>query len=328
MQIITEIADLRIALQSVRRADQTIGLVPTMGAFHEGHLSLMRRAKAENDLTVVTLFINPTQFNDPEDFKKYPRDTDHDARMAESVGVDYLFLPPPEAVYPPGFDTVVTVRALSEQLEGASRPGHFNGVATVVAKLLNIAGADRAYFGEKDWQQLQIVKALTRDLDIPTQIIGLPIVRELDGLALSSRNVRLSPEERIAALVLDRALDNAQALVRGGIQDTAALAAEMRRAISSEPLAHLDYAILVHPETLTEVASLEHGAIALIAANFGKVRLIDNRLFSPPAPNSGATAPGGGAGLGNAVGELSTPTPPELGAGGSLPYGVFAAPIA
>ena len=281
MQTITAIADLRTALQPARRAGQTVGLVPTMGAFHEGHLSLMRRAKAENDLAVVTLFVNPTQFNDPEDFKKYPRDTERDARMAESVGVDYLFLPPPEVVYPPGFDTVVTVRALSEQLEGASRPGHFNGVATVVAKLLNMAGADRAYFGEKDWQQLQIVKALTRDLDIPTQIIGLPIVREPDGLALSSRNVRLSPEERIAALVLARALDSTQALVAAGVQGTAVLASEMRRVIAAESQANLDYAVLVHPETLTEVASLEHGAIALLAANFGKVRLIDNRLFAP-----------------------------------------------
>ena len=283
MQILTDIPSLRQAVKTVRRAGQSIGLVPTMGAFHEGHLSLMRRAKAENDLAVVTLFVNPTQFNNPEDFEKYPRDTARDAQMAEAVGVDYLFLPTPEAVYPPGFDTVVTVRALSERLEGASRPGHFAGVATVVAKLLNMAGADRAYFGEKDWQQLQIVKALTRDLDIPTEIIGLPIVREPDGLALSSRNVRLTLEQRSAARVLSQALNKAQALAATGVRDTLPLIAELKQTIAAQPQAHLDYAVLVHPQTLEEVTTLENGAIALLAATFGTVRLIDNRLL-PPGP--------------------------------------------
>ena len=277
METISEITTLRAALRDARRAGQTVGLVPTMGAFHEGHLSLMRRAKADNDLCVVTLFVNPTQFNDREDFARYPRDTDRDARMAEGEGVDFLFTPTPEAMYPQGFDTTVTVHALSGRLEGASRPGHFAGVATVVAKLLNLAQADRAYFGEKDWQQLQIVKALARDLDIPTGIVGLPIVREPDGLALSSRNVRLTPEQRSAALVLARALGEVQALVEAGAQNTPRIAEEMRRTIEAESLAALDYAVVVAPDTLQEVATVAGGAVALVAATFGKVRLIDNR---------------------------------------------------
>lgn len=279
MQTITEITELRAALRDARRAGKTIGLVPTMGAFHEGHLSLMRQAQAENDLAVVTLFVNPTQFNERDDFDRYPRDPARDARMAEAEGVDFLFTPTPEAIYPQGFDTAVVVRALSERLEGASRPGHFAGVSTVVAKLLNIVQADRAYFGEKDWQQLQIVKALARDLDIPTEIVGLPIVREPDGLALSSRNVRLSPEQRQAATVLAGALDAAQALADTGVQDASQLAAGMRRTIGALPLARLDYAVIVDPETLQERGTIENGAIALVAATFGRVRLIDNRLL-------------------------------------------------
>jgi len=279
MQIISDIPTLRAALGDARRAGRTVGLVPTMGAFHEGHLSLMRRAKAENDLCAVTLFVNPTQFNDPTDFARYPRDTDRDARMAEGVGVDFLFLPAPPAIYPEGFDTTVIVHALSDRLEGASRPGHFAGVSTVVTKLLNIAQAGRAYFGEKDWQQLQIVRALARDLDIPTEIVGLPIVREPDGLALSSRNVRLSPEQRSAALVLAAALDGAEAQAEAGVLDAALIEAGMRRAIGAQPLAVLDYAVVAAPDTLQGVEVIGEGAIALVAATFGRVRLIDNRLL-------------------------------------------------
>lgn len=259
-----------------------------MGAFHEGHLSLMRRAKAENELAVVTLFVNPAQFNERDDFDRYPRDPARDARMAEAEGVDVLFMPTPDVMYPQGFDTLVTVRALSARLEGASRPGHFAGVSTVVAKLLNIAQADRAYFGEKDWQQLQIVKALARDLDIPTEIVGLPIVREPDGLALSSRNVRLTSEQRQTALVLAAALDRAQVLTDSGVQAAALIAAGMRRTIEAQPLARLDYAVVAAPDTLQEIDTLEidtleDGAIALVAATFGQVRLIDNRLLRAPS---------------------------------------------
>ncbi len=286
MQTINEIAPLRKALTQARRAGKTIGLVPTMGAFHEGHLTLMRRAKAENDVVVVTLFVNPTQFNDIEDFERYPRNMERDAQMAEDAGVDFLFTPTPDAMYPKGFDTVVVVRALSERLEGPSRPGHFQGVATVVTKLLGIAGADRAYFGEKDWQQLQVIHSLTRDLDIPTEIIGVPTVREPDGLALSSRNVRLTPEQRRAATVLSSALDNAQAIADTGVQDAYQLAAWMRQTIEVQPLARVDYAVVVAPDTLQEIDTIENGAVALVAATFGKVRLIDNRLLRPaPGPN-------------------------------------------
>ena len=286
MQTITEITSLRDTLNQARRAGKTIGLVPTMGAFHEGHLTLMRRARAENDVVVVTLFVNPTQFNDLDDFDRYPRDLERDARMAEAEGVSVLFTPTPTEMYPKGFDTVVVVRALSERLEGASRPGHFQGVATVVTKLLNMAGADRAYFGEKDWQQLQVIKALARDLDIPTEIVGVPIVREPDGLALSSRNVRLSAEQRTAALVLSAALDNAQAIADTSVQDAYQLAAWMRQTIEVQPVARVDYAVVVDPETLQEIDTIENGAVALVAATFGKVRLIDSRLLrAAPGPN-------------------------------------------
>ena len=281
MQTITKIADLRLALNAARRTGQTIGLVPTMGAFHEGHLTLMRRAKAENDTVVVTLFVNPTQFNDLDDFDQYPRNPLHDAQRAEAAGTDFLFTPTPEEIYPKGFDTVVVVRALSERLEGASRPGHYAGVSTVVAKLLNMAGADKAYFGEKDWQQLQIIKALTRDLDISTEIVSVPTIREQDGLALSSRNVRLTPDQRKAALVLSSALDNAQAIADTGTQDAYQLSAWMRQTIEVQTLAKVDYAVVVAPDTLQEIDTIEAGAVALVAATFGKVRLIDARLLRP-----------------------------------------------
>ena len=279
MQTLTEISSLRDTLNQARRAGKTVGLVPTMGAFHEGHLTLMRRARAENDVVVVTLFVNPTQFNDLDDFDRYPRDPARDTEMAEAAGVDVLFTPAPTEMYPKGFDTVVVVRALSERLEGASRPGHFQGVATVVTKLLNLAGADRAYFGEKDWQQLQVIKALARDLDVPTEIIGVPTIRETGGLALSSRNVRLSAEQRAAALVLSAALDNAQAIADTSVQDAYQLAAWMRQTIEVQPLARVDYAVVVDPETLQEIDTIENGAVGLVAATFGKVRLIDSRLL-------------------------------------------------
>lgn len=279
MQTFTEIAPLRAALADARRAGKTVGLVPTMGAFHEGHLTLMRRAKAENDVVAVTLFVNPTQFNDLDDFDRYPRDPARDAQMAAGEGVDYLFTPIPEAMYPRGFDTVVVVRALSERLEGASRPGHFAGVATVVAKLLGITRPDRAYFGEKDWQQLQVIGSFVRDLDMAVEIIGVPTVREPDGLALSSRNVRLAPEQRAAALVIAAALDNAQAIADTGVQDAYQLAAWMRQTIEVQPLTRVDYAVVVDPDTLQEIDTIDSGAVALVAATFGKVRLIDSRLL-------------------------------------------------
>jgi len=275
------IEDLHNAIPS----GKTVGLVPTMGALHEGHASLLQRSKAENDLVVMSLFVNPTQFNDPEDFEKYPRDLDRDARVAEESGVDVIFAPIRDQMYPKGFDTVVTVSSLSGVIEGASRPGHFDGVATVVTKLLNIVNATRAYFGEKDYQQLQIIRILTRDLDIRTQIVPCPIVREPDGLAMSSRNVRLTPEERKAALVISRALAYVQDIAATGVHDAYQLQAWLAQTIEVEPLAKLDYAKIVDPDDLREVDTIDFGAIALVAATFGKVRLIDNRLLKPaPGP--------------------------------------------
>ena len=281
METFEEIAPLQEVLRAARRADKTVGLVPTMGAFHEGHLTLMRRAKSENDLALVTLFVNPTQFNDIEDFDRYPRDPESDARQAAEAGVDFLLTPSPEEMYPKGFDTVVVVRALSDRLEGASRPGHFQGVSTVVTKLLGIAGADRAYFGEKDWQQLQVIKRLATDLNIPSEIVGVPTVRESDGLALSSRNVLLSPEQRRAAAILSSALSDAQAIADTGVQDAYEIAAWLRQTLTVQPLARVDYAVVVDPETLQEIDTIEHGGLAAVAVSFGKVRLIDNRLIQP-----------------------------------------------
>ncbi len=281
MQTFEQIQPLRAALQAARAQGKTVGLVPTMGAFHEGHLTLIRQAHAENDSVLVTLFVNPTQFTDPDDFDAYPRASDRDAALAAEAGADFLLLPSPEEMYPPGFDTVVVVRALSDRLEGASRPGHFTGVATVVAKLLGIAQADRAYFGEKDWQQLQVIRRLAADLNSPTEIIGVPTVREPDGLALSSRNVRLSPDQRRAATVLSTALSDAQAIADTGVQDAYEIAAWLRQTIAVQTLAKIDYAVVVDPETLQEIDTIEHGGLAAVAATFGKVRLIDNALLRP-----------------------------------------------
>ncbi|HEY3331315.1 MAG TPA: pantoate--beta-alanine ligase [Capsulimonadaceae bacterium] len=276
-------ADSIVSLRTSLTPGKTVGFVPTMGAFHEGHLSLIRQARAENDIVVVSLFVNPTQFNDPEDFEKYPRDYDRDAALAIGAGADVLFLPTMEEMYPNGFDTVVVVRALTDVLEGASRPGHFTGVATVVTKLLNIAGATRAYFGQKDYQQLQVVQRLAADLNIPTTIVPCPIVREPDGLAMSSRNIRLTPEQRKAATVLSRALSYVQDIADTGIHDAYQLRAWLAQTIEVETIGKLDYAVIVDPEQLREVDTIDAGAVALVAATFGKVRLIDN-LSLKPAP--------------------------------------------
>lgn len=282
MQIMSEISGLRAALTEVRRGGKSIGVVPTMGAFHAGHLALMQRARSENDVVVVTLFVNPTQFNDADDFDKYPRDLDRDAVLAAENGVDYLFTPTPDAMYAHDFDTVVVVRALSDRLEGKSRPGHFAGVSTVVTKLLNIVQADRAYFGEKDWQQLQIIKRLVTDLDIPTEIVSMPTVREPDGLAMSSRNVRLSAAERKAAAVLSSALGDTVLIAGTGVHDAYQLAAWLHQTIAVEPLAKIDYAVVVDAGTMQEIDTIDRGAIAAVAVHFGKVRLIDNIFIPPP----------------------------------------------
>ena len=281
MNTVERVQDLRFAIGAVKRSGKTVGFVPTMGALHEGHLSLIQKAKAESDYVVMSLFVNPTQFTDIEDFEKYPRDPIRDRALAERAGVDLVFEPAVDSVYNKGFDTVVAVRRLSDILEGSSRPGHFQGVATVVTKLLNMVGPDKAFFGEKDYQQLQVVRRFVADLNIPVKIIGCPIVREADGLAMSSRNVRLSAQQRAAAPILKRALDYAQEIADTGVHDAYALRAWMAQTIEVDRIVKLDYATIVDPDDLQEVDTIDSGGIALVAATFGKIRLIDNKVLKP-----------------------------------------------
>ena len=281
MRTIRTIAEMRAWLGNCRAENRSVGLVPTMGAFHAGHHSLMRAAKDEMDEVVVSLFVNPTQFNDARDLANYPRSEANDAIEASELGVDVLFAPPTSEIYPEGFSTTVSVAGLSEILEGAERgPGHFAGVCTVVCKLLNIVAPDAAYFGQKDAQQVAVVKRMVRDLDMPSRIEVLPTVREADGLALSSRNVRLSPEERLDALQLSRALFAARDVVAAGERD-----AERVRAAA---LAHLDdpeYLAIVDPLTFSPLATIAAPALVAVAAHVGPVRLIDNLVLEPvPAP--------------------------------------------
>ncbi len=279
MKIVRTVAELRDALAQPRRAGRLIGLVPTMGAFHEGHLSLMRRARADCDEVVVSLFVNPSQFDEPADLERYPRDEREDAAMAEAEGVDYLFAPPVTEVYPPGFATTVSVAGVSERLEGELRGrAHFDAVATVVTKLLNMVAPDVAYFGQKDAQQALVIKQLVRDLDIPVRIEVCPIVREADGLASSSRNRRLTAEERARAAALNQALRTIAETVAAGVHDP-----EAARAGALDSLARAgvetEYLEIVDTESLAPVAHIDGVVLALIAARFGATRLIDNRTI-------------------------------------------------
>ena len=254
-----------------------------MGAFHDGHRSLMRRARAENECAVVSIFVNPTQFGDPRDLAAYPRDAEVDLGEAERLGIDVVFAPSEEEMYPAG-DPEVTVDPgpLGDRFEGASRPGHFRGVLTVVAKLFNAIGRCRVYFGEKDAQQLALVSRMVRDLTFPVEVVPCPTVREPDGVALSSRNRRLSPDQREAAGCLFLALTEAAALAGGGERDAARLVAVMAREIGATPEARIDYATVVDLETFAEVGTIERPARALVAARFGDVRLIDNLALPRP----------------------------------------------
>lgn len=265
--------ELRDALAASPRP---LGLVPTMGWLHAGHRALIRRSKAENATTVVTIFVNPRQFGDPKDLEKYPRNEGRDVEIAAEEGADLVFAPSVEEVYPPGFDTTVRVGAVSEPLEGAARPGHFEGVATVVAILFNLVGAERAYFGQKDAQQLLVIRQMARDLAIPTQVLAHPTVREPDGLALSSRNVHLSPEERAAAPALRRALLAARGLWEGGERSGDVLRHAMRRELAREPLAQPEYVSVADGTTLRELDRVDGPALMSLAVRFGSTRLIDN----------------------------------------------------
>ncbi len=283
MRTIRTIGELRAWLGNARAEGRTVGLVPTMGAFHAGHHSLMRTARAEQDAVVVSLFVNPAQFNDTGDLAAYPRTEANDAAEAAELGVDVLFAPPVSEIYPEGFSTTVSVQGLSEVLEGAERgPGHFAGVCTVVNKLLNIVGPDVAYFGQKDAQQVAVVKRMVRDLDMPVRIEVLPTVREPDGLALSSRNVRLSHPDRARALALSRALHAARDAVAAGERD-----ADRVRAAALEELTDVDaeYLAIVDPLSFTELTTIVAPALVAVAARVGPVRLIDNLVVEPvPAP--------------------------------------------
>ncbi|MGH9681126.1 MAG: pantoate--beta-alanine ligase [Candidatus Acidiferrales bacterium] len=255
------------------------GFVPTMGALHEGHMSLVRAARAECRPVVASIFVNPAQFGPKEDLGKYPRTFEADCRKLEDAGVEYLFAPEAEEMYPPGFCTWVNVAGLSERLEGKSRPGHFRGVTTVVLKLLQIVQPEKAYFGRKDAQQARLIRQMARDLHLDSEIVVCPIVREADGLALSSRNAYLQPDERRAATVLYRALDASRTAIWHGERDAMRLAAAMRELIRREPLAELDYAEVVDAETLEPVTRLRGACLALLAARIGATRLIDNLLI-------------------------------------------------
>jgi len=276
MLAILTVADLRAWSRESRKSEKSVGLVPTMGALHEGHLSLVRAAKAGCDVVAVSIFVNPTQFGPNEDFSKYPRTWDADCALLEAEGVDVVFAPAPEEMYRPGAATFVEVAGLSERLDGASRPGHFRGVATVVAKLFIAAEPDRVYFGQKDAAQVAVLRRMVADLDLPVELVVCPIVREPDGLARSSRNRYLSAEERRQALVLSRALWAVRELVRAGEREAAALIDGARSIFASEPAVRMDYVAAVDWATLEPVDLLVPGTLFAVAAFVGATRLIDN----------------------------------------------------
>ena len=273
MQVLTTIPEVRAARGAV---SGSAGLVPTMGALHEGHLTLVRRAREDNGCVFVSIFVNPTQFGPNEDFAAYPRDTERDLNLLRAENVDYVFMPPLAALYPDGFDTSVDVGLISGPLEGLHRSGHFLGVSTVVLKLLNIVQPSRAYFGRKDAQQLAVIQRLVRDLDLPVEIVPVDTVRESDGLAMSSRNVYLSPSERQAALVLWNALSLARELWTRGARDAEAFRRRMRELIEEEEAARIDYVSVADPQTLREVQRIQGPVLVSLAVRIGKTRLIDN----------------------------------------------------
>ena len=286
MQVISTVSGLRSALASLRRAGKSVGLVPTMGYLHDGHMQLVARARAENDVVVTSIFVNPLQFGANEDLAKYPRDLERDSAMLREGKVDFLFAPTVEDMYPRKIESVVDVPTLGRQLEGEVRPGHFAGVATVVTKLFNIVGADRAYFGEKDYQQLQIVRRMVEDLNAPVEVVGVPTVRDHDGVALSSRNVYLTAEERAAAVVVPHALGEAQRLLDSGFRDPDALEKQVTAFIAAEPLARPEVVAVRDPHTLERMGTIDRNALLLLFVRFGTTRLLDNRVLTFQMPQT------------------------------------------
>jgi pantoate--beta-alanine ligase len=273
MQVVKTISEIRTLRQKLKGP---VGFVPTMGYLHGGHLALVRRAKAENSTVIVSIYVNPTQFGPREDFGAYPRDLNRDLELLRKGGVDIVFVPSDDEMYPPEFSSWVDVEKVTERLEGASRPGHFRGVATVVAKLFNIVQPSQAYFGQKDAQQVVIIKRMVTDLDMGIEIVVVSTVRESDGLAMSSRNIYLSPKERQAATVLFKALSLAVQLGQGGEKDAEKIRRQMTSLIQKEPLAQIDYVSIADAETLEELSLLDRPAVASLAVRIGKTRLIDN----------------------------------------------------
>lgn len=281
MKILTSIAGANRASRDMRQQGKRIGYVPTMGALHEGHLSLVRAAKSQTDVVVVSIFVNPTQFGPTEDLSCYPRPFEKDCNLLEKEGVEAVFAPTAEEMYPQGVVTNVTVEGMSERLCGKSRPGHFRGVTTVVAKLFNVLEPDAAFFGQKDAAQLAIIRRMVRDLNIPVEIVSCPIVRESDGLAMSSRNAYLAPNERKAALVLHRALVRIESEVQRGERRSSRLIEVGRQVFCAEGLARLDYVQIVDPDSLEAMENLSKPALIAVAAHVGSTRLIDNVVLSP-----------------------------------------------
>ncbi len=279
MNIITSLSEMQSTAESLRRQGKRIGFVPTMGFLHEGHLSLMRASRKECDVAVVSIFVNPTQFGPQEDFERYPRDAEGDRKKCESAGADILFMPGAKEMYPEKPSVFVVVEGISDVLEGAVRPGHFRGVATVVAKLFTIVKPHVAYFGQKDFQQCVVIKRMVTGLNLDVEIVVLPTVREPDGLAMSSRNTYLSADERRASVILSRALKAGEELIKSGVREPEKVKQKMRAVLLQEQGIVIDYAEVTDPENLAPVETLEGGMVLLVAVRLGRIRLIDNLVI-------------------------------------------------
>jgi pantoate--beta-alanine ligase len=279
MKIFNKITDIKAEIKKIKASGNSVGFVPTMGFLHEGHMSLVRESVKNNDVTVASIFVNPTQFGPTEDLAAYPRDFERDCMLLEKNGADFVFNPEPLEMYGEGFCTKVELSGITEVLCGITRPVHFAGVATVVTKLFNIVSPDRAYFGSKDYQQLQVIKRMVRDLNMDVDVVGMPIVREADGLALSSRNVYLGAEERVSALALSGSFKIVEELLKKGVKDTETIKKEIADYILSHPHTKIDYIETVNPETLVSAGCADADFVVALAVSVGKARLIDNRYF-------------------------------------------------
>ena len=276
MRVIEKIKDLKAIIRSQKSSGKTIGLVTTMGYLHDGHLSLVKASRDENDFTIMSIFVNPTQFGPNEDFDSYPRDMERDTKLAEAAGVDVIFAPSKDEMYPDGYKTYVEVEDITNVLCGKSRPGHFRGVTTVVAKLFNIVEPDKAYFGQKDAQQVIVLRKMVKDLNMNLEIVTCPIVRESDGLAMSSRNTYLSPEERSGALALSQSLFEAEKIIKDGERDAAKIIGYIKNRISQVEVAEIDYVEITDIDDLKSVEHIAGKVLIALAVRFGRTRLIDN----------------------------------------------------